>query len=84
MKGRRAARTLKIVGRLSFRVSDELGIGINPELVIRLKGDAVTPIWDIVFAKEVLAETGSQIRCHRVALKPNYQLRIDCRCQVRR
>jgi DNA-binding LacI/PurR family transcriptional regulator len=37
------------------RVSDELGIRINPELVIRLKGDTVTPDLGYVFAKRFLA-----------------------------
>jgi len=37
------------------QVGDELGIRINPELVIRLKGDAVTPDLGYVFAQRFLA-----------------------------
>jgi LacI family transcriptional regulator len=37
------------------QVSDELGIRIRPELVIRLKGDVVTPDLGYVFAKRFLA-----------------------------
>jgi DNA-binding LacI/PurR family transcriptional regulator len=37
------------------RVSDELGVHINPELVIRLKGEVVTPDVGYVFAKRFLA-----------------------------
>lgn len=36
-------------------VTDELGIRINPELVIRLKGDKVTPDLGYVFAKRFLS-----------------------------
>lgn len=36
-------------------VSDELGIRINPELVIPLKGDKVTPDLGYMFAKRFLA-----------------------------
>jgi LacI family transcriptional regulator len=38
-----------------IQASDELGIPINPELVIRLKGDAVTPDLGYVFAQRFLA-----------------------------
>jgi DNA-binding LacI/PurR family transcriptional regulator len=37
------------------QASDELGISINPELVIRLKGDAVPPDLGYVFAQRFLA-----------------------------
>ena len=37
------------------QVSDELGVSINPELVMRLKGDAVTPDLGYVFAQRFLA-----------------------------
>lgn len=40
-----------------LRVSDELGIHINPELVIRLRGDHVTPDLGYVFAKRFLARS---------------------------
>jgi len=55
MKGPTSSSDSEDRWKAIVRVSDELGISINPELVIRLKGDAVTPDLGYVFAKRFLA-----------------------------
>jgi DNA-binding LacI/PurR family transcriptional regulator len=55
MKGPTSSSDSEDRWKAIVRVSDELGIRINPELVIRLKGDKVTPDLGYVFAKRFLA-----------------------------
>jgi DNA-binding LacI/PurR family transcriptional regulator len=54
MKGPTSSSDSEERWKAIVRVSDELGIRINPELVIRLRGDTVTPDLGYVFAKRFL------------------------------
>ncbi len=55
MKGPTSSSDSEDRWKAIVRVSDELGIKINPALVIRLKGDKVTPDLGYVFARRFLA-----------------------------
>ena len=54
MKGPTSSSDSEERWKAIVRVSDELGIRINPELIIRLRGDTVTPDLGYVFAKRFL------------------------------
>jgi len=55
MKGHAQSSDSEDRWKAIVRVSDELGIKINPALVIRLKGDKVTPDLGYMFARRFLA-----------------------------
>lgn len=56
MKGPTSSSDSKHRWDAILRVGDEMGIRINQELVIRLKGDKVTPDLGYMFAKRFLAQ----------------------------